>query len=331
MGSTRPRARIHHDPLTGRPVVVAPWRADRPDELAGERITCPFCVGHERLTPPDVLRTAAATAGSWRSRIVPNRYPLVGDLGPLDTTSTLAASFAACPRDTAPQAGGVHEVVIESAAHVASILAIPSDDWRAVWELCRHRLADLADARSVAWATVFKNSGAAAGASLEHVHSQLVGLEFVPPALAAELAATAGSADPFGAVLTAADDDDRVVEQVGDLVAVVPPAPRQPFEAWILPRSPEAFFHETGPDRVAAVATLSQSIVRRLDRLVPRAAYNWWLHQPPFTHHATPPPRWHWHLEILPRIHGLAGFELGTGCHVTTVAAREAAALLREA
>lgn len=351
MGSTRPRPRIHHDPLTGRPVVVAPWRAERPDELAGDRILCPFCAGHERLTPPDILRATDALAGGWRSRIVPNRFPIVGTDGPPGTLAgTLAAaqagaqadapagapadepeSVAPHPSGSAAAGGGVHDVVIESAAHVASILAIPPDDWQQVWELCRQRLADLAGAGNVVWATVFKNSGAAAGASLEHVHSQLVGLEFVPPAVVAELAAIAHTPDPFGAVIAAAFDDDRIVEEADDLVAIAPPAPRQPFETWILPRAPEAFFHETGPGRVAAMAALTQAVVRRLDKLVPHAAYNWWLHQPPFAHHAPPPPRWHWHLEILPRIHGLAGFELGTGCHVTTVAAREAAARLREA
>ena len=331
MGSTRPRPRIHHDPLLGRPVVVAPWRAERPDELAGDRISCPFCAGHEQLTPPDILRADDGTAGGWRARIVPNRFPIVGTAAPGDASRTLPGAGAPAPLDPAPLASGVHDVVIESPAHVASILAIPPDDWRAVWELCHRRLAVLADARTVAWATVFKNSGAAAGASLEHVHSQLVGLDFLPPAVRAELAATATATDPFGAVIAAAAADERIVEEADDLVAVVPPAPRQPFETWILPREPEPFFHETRPGRVAAVAALTQSFVRRLDRLVPQAAYNWWLHQPPFAHHAPSPPGWHWHLEILPRIHGLAGFELGTGCHVTTVAAREAAARLREA
>lgn len=316
MGSTRPPPGIHHDPLTGRPVVVAPWRAERPDEFAGERITCPFCAGHERLTPPDILRTEAASAGGWRSRIVRNRFPIVGTDGPLAS---------------AAEAGGVHEVVIESPAHVASILAIPPDDWRGVWELCRRRLADLATDPTVAWATVFKNSGAAAGASLEHVHSQLVGLGFVPPVIVAELSASAAPADPFAAVVSAAEVEDRIVAEAEDLVALVPPAPRQPYETWILPRAPEAFFHDTRPGRLAAVAALSQSIVGRLDRLVPNAAYNWWLHQAPFPRHAPPPPRWHWHLEILPRLHGLAGFELGTGCHVTTLSAPAAAARLRGA
>jgi UDPglucose--hexose-1-phosphate uridylyltransferase len=231
----------------------------------------------------------------------------------------------------------VHEVVIESPAHVRSILAIDPADWRDVWELCRERLATLADQSGLAWATVFKNSGARAGASLEHVHSQLVALDFVPPAILAELAVAGRTADPFGDLLRHAAAEDRIVEQAGDLVAVVPPAPRQPFETWILPRVAETYFHATSPDRVAALAALTQSIIGRLDRLLPEADYNWWLHQPPYGHAVTThagvpvPARWHWHLEIMPRINGLAGFELGAGCHITTATPQDSARRLRDA
>ena len=83
--------------------------------------------------------------------------------------------------------------------------------------------------------------------------------------------------------------------------------------------------------RVAALATLTQLVISRLDRLLPGANYNWWLHQPPSAHHAAPPADWHWHLEILPRINGLAGFELGAGCHITTALPRDSAHLLRNA
>jgi len=231
----------------------------------------------------------------------------------------------------------VHEVVIESPAHVRSILAIDPDGWQEVWELCRERLAMLSNQSGLAWATVFKNSGGRAGASLEHVHSQLVALDFVPPAMLAELAAAGRTVDPFGDLLRLAAAEDRIVEQAGDLVALVPPAPRQPFETWILPRSAETYFHATRPDRLAALAALTQSLIGRLDRLLPEANYNWWLHQPPYahavtTHLGTPvPARWHWHLEIMPRINGLAGFELGAGCHITTATPQDSARRLREA
>jgi UDPglucose--hexose-1-phosphate uridylyltransferase len=231
----------------------------------------------------------------------------------------------------------VHEVVIESPAHVRSILAIDPADWRDVWDMCRERLAMLSDRDDLAWATVFKNSGARAGASLEHVHSQLVALDFVPPTIQSELVAAGRAADPFGDLLRSAETEDRVVEEAGDLVAVVPPAARQPFETWILPRTAERYFHATTGDRVAALATLTQSVIGRLDRLLPDADYNWWLHQPPYAHafakhaNAPLPARWHWHLEIMPRINGLAGFELGAGCHITTATPQDSARRLREA
>ena len=169
------------------------------------------------------------------------------------------------------------------------------------------------------------------------MHSQLVALDFVPPAMLAELAVAGRTADPFGDLLRLAAAENRIVEQAGDLVALVPPAPRQPFETWILPLTAEQYFHATSPDRVAALAALTQSVIGRLDRLLPESDYNWWLHQPPYAHavashlDAPVPACWHWHLEIMPRINGLAGFELGAGCHITTATPQDSARRLRDA
>lgn len=347
MHSHHDMPQLHHDPLTTRTVFVAPQRADRPNELAGQQVRCPFCVGNESLTPPDLLRTPRSHAEPWRARIVPNRFPIV-------TAATSSPTAADGATQSPRPARGVHDVVIESPAHLRSILAIDPDDWRGVWELCQERLALLSQRDDIAWATVFKNSGVRAGASLEHVHSQLVGLDFVPPAIQAELTAMGCSGDPlghplgdsfgdpFGELLRQAADDGRIVAEESDLVMVVPPAPRQPFETWILPQTAEPYFHATSPNRVAALAALTQSFVARLDRLVPQADYNWWLHQPPYhaPPHAQPagtaaasaaPARWHWHLEIMPRINGLAGFELGAGCHITTATPQDSARRLRDA
>ena len=227
-------------------------------------------------------------------------------------------------------AHGVHDVVIESAAHDRSVLAVEPGAWREVWELVRRRLADLAGRGDLAWACVFKNSGPLAGASLEHLHSQLVGLDLVPDAIATELAAATTLADPFGDLLAAARREGRIVREQGDVVALVPHAPRQPLETWILPWSPEAFFHAAAPARIAAVADLTRWFVGRLAAIAPGADYNWWLHQLPFTGHDAVAGRWHWHLEIVPRITPLAGFELATGCHISVMSPLEAARRLRD-
>ena len=318
------RPRLHHDPLAARHVFVAPQRGQRPDDAdlmaAGgdPRAWCPFCAGNEARTPPDILRVPADPGLPWRARIVANGYPVV--MHHADT----AAAAATRP------AHGVHDVVIESAAHERSILALDADAWRDVWRMCQRRLADLARRDDLAWATVFKNSGPRAGASLEHLHSQLIALDFVPPQMVAELAAARSVADPFGSLVAAARAEGRVVAERGGVVALVPPAPRQPFETWLVPTAAAAFFHAAPAEHVAAVADLTRWFVERLERLAPQADYNWWLHQAPHDI-AAAPPTWRWHLEIMPRLTHLAGFELGTGCHITTLAAPEAARRLREA
>jgi UDPglucose--hexose-1-phosphate uridylyltransferase len=315
--------RLHHDALASRHVFVAPQRGERPDDAdlaaagGGPGAWCPFCVGNESRTPPDILRTPADPALPWRARIVANGYPVV-----------MHHADAAVHAAERP-AHGVHDVVIESAAHERSILDLDPAAWRDVWMMCQRRLADLAARDDLAWATVFKNSGPRAGASLEHLHSQLVALDFVPPAVAAELAAAQAATDPFGRLIAAARAAGRVVAETGGVVALVPPAPRQPFETWLVPVTAAAFFHAAPAEHVAAVADLTRWFVERLDRLAPGADYNWWLHQAP-QRPADVPPAWHWHLEILPRLSPLAGFELGTGCHITTLAAGEAARRLRE-
>ncbi|MFN6191883.1 MAG: DUF4921 family protein [Planctomycetia bacterium] len=323
--------RRHHDPLAARTVLVAPRRAERPIELesahrgGGRLAECPFCAGNESLTPPDLLRSPDAAAGPWQARIIPNRYPVVEELAPESAAAIDRAAAGSRP------AHGVHDVVIESPDHVRSILEVDPARWRDVWELCRLRLAMLARRDDLAWATIFKNSGPRAGASLEHLHSQLVALDFVPPAIAVELEAAGAAADGFAALVQQAEAERRIVAEEGDLVALVPHAIRQPFETWIVPRAAEAWFHATSSDRVAAVAALTQRFVARLEQIVPGADYNWWLHQAPHANctKAMLPDGWRWHLEILPRLSSFAGFELGTGCHISVATPAESASLLR--
>jgi UDPglucose--hexose-1-phosphate uridylyltransferase len=328
------RPLVLHDLATGRIVLVAPRRDERPAnaELAfGGRPPaewCPFCVGNEKLTPPAVLQAPADPLAPWRARVIPNRYPFVEPMVEQAVERAPPGSPAGGP---GRPAHGEHEVVIESPRHDTSILTVDEDSWHDAWMLVRRRLEDLAARDDLAWGMVFKNSGSLAGASLEHVHSQLVAVDFLPGLLAAECAAAAARADPFADLLAEAEAAGRFVARAGDLVALVPPAPRQPGETWILPVAREAHFHATSPARVAALADLCRDVVGRLERILPGCDYNWWLHEAAWRNAGPAADRWHWHLEILPRVAQLAGFELGTGCHVTSWPAGETAARLRDA
>jgi UDPglucose--hexose-1-phosphate uridylyltransferase len=138
---------IRRNPITGDPVLFAPDRAQRP-RIEQERDHCPFCAGNEALTPPELARIGEP----WRVRVFPNKYP----------------------------ATEKHEVIVESPRHDAAFDAITSE----VVEMyvVRYRAHD--DAASVC---IFKNHGAAAGASIAHLHSQVIATSFVPPRVAHEI------------------------------------------------------------------------------------------------------------------------------------------------
>ncbi len=315
--------RMVHDPLTGRPVFVAPQRGGKPDDRALRPPVggaddplgwCPFCAGNESATPPDHARVPVDASLPWRARIVPNAFPIVVE-----------------PGGRAHAAAGIHDVVIESPRHDRSILDVAPEAWRDVWMVCQARLAAISAREGIAWATVFKNSGPGAGASLEHVHSQIVGLDIVPPAIRAELEAVRQDHALFARLIASARAGGRVIAERGGLVALVPPAPRQPYETWIVAETAGPHFHGAASEAVHAVADLTRDLAGRLDRVSPGCHYNWWLHQAPFrlADDDAAARGWHWHVEVLPRLSEFAGFEIGTGCHITTISAEESAHRLR--
>src|SRR5262245_5253858 len=171
-----PRAmpELRRDPVTGRWVIVAPERADRPHaflRLAREwddPASCPFCPGHEAMTPPEVLalREGGPPNGpGWSLRVVPNRFPALrteermvrGGVGMYDRMGGV----------------GAHEVIIETPDHTRELAQQSPEQVEQVLRAAQARMLDLARDVRLRSALLCKNIGAASGASLSHPHSQL--------------------------------------------------------------------------------------------------------------------------------------------------------------
>lgn len=322
---------VHYDPLADRNIFLAPRRADRPNNLLNCRqADCPFCIENSRLTPDPVQQWPTIDSQDWKSRIIPNAYPVVEMKSSTQGSDNANAHM---PKAKAVHASGVHEVVIESPHHIESVLEVPFDDWVNVWKLCQQRMKQFSANPEIVWATLFKNGGVQAGASLAHVHSQLIAIDRTPPTISTKCQQVIRQPNLFENILSEAESENRIVHAYKSFVAIVPSAPRQPFEVWLIRNEPSCFFHTEPHSQMEEIARFTKQCVGVLNQLVPNASYNWWLHQFPFvpsllfdevaTH-------WHWHLEVLPRIAPLAGFELGTGYHISTIPPDEAAGLLRE-
>lgn len=302
---------LRRDPITGRLVIVAPERAARPDTfrvsadpLPAAVASCPFCPGHEAMTPPEVARagTGAPDTPGWRVRVVPNLYPVVGD-----------------------GVAGAHEVLVLSPEHDRPFAGLTDEQAVEVLTVARARAAThLAAGR--AHVQVFVNHGKAAGASIEHPHAQIIGLDFVPPEIGAEMQRYAAA--DCDLVARALDDvRGSPFELVaGDIVAWCPPASAAPFEVVVAHADAGRRFDEAPDAHVGGVALATRDVLASLRAVLGEAAYNLTVHTAPRVGGAG-----HWYARVTPRLTVTAGFEQATGVFVNIVPPEVAAATLRAA
>lgn len=313
---------LRQDPLSGRWVIIAENRAARPDEFATTNgidvDLCPFCPGREDLTPPaTAVYPSDSPDNPWKVRVVPNKYPAVE----LNATG-----------DRGEAAVGVHEVIIESPAHVISLSGVSDEEARLAFVAYRDRMQVLRQDSRLAYGFVFKNARAAGGASLEHVHSQLIGTSTVPADIQFELA-KAGEHQmlhgrcAFCDLIDGELDGARRVVETDSFVVFCPFGSRFPYEMWVLPREHHESFEETPDSQLAELAKVMQNLIRRLEATLDSPAYNFWIRNAPFR--LSSHDDYHWRIELTPRLTRLAGYELGTGCFINPLSPEKAAAQLR--
>ncbi|MGQ0812067.1 MAG: galactose-1-phosphate uridylyltransferase [Nitrospiraceae bacterium] len=329
---------LRRDPVMGRWVIISTERAGRPqDFFRGQRsehfstTLCPFCPGQERLTPKEILayRPQAGEPNSpgWTIRVVPNKFPALQVEGDLDREGVGLFDRM--------NGIGAHEVIIETPHHKDGLADMPAKRIEDILWAYRDRITDLKKDHRFRYILVFKNHGAAAGATLEHTHSQLIALPIVPTSVVAEIE---GCRVHFqqkerciycDIIRQELGEGIRVVAENTEFLCVTPFAPRFPFEMWILPKRHASRFEESQKAQFEFLAPILSESLRRMDRVLSRPAYNFILHSSPL--HEQTSDYYHWHLELIPKLTQVAGFEWGTGFYINPVSPEESAKFLREA
>jgi UDPglucose--hexose-1-phosphate uridylyltransferase len=229
---------------------------------------------------------------------------------------------------------GVHEVIIESPEHVESMALLSEKQLEAVLLAYRDRMLQFhADSRW-RYILIYKNQGAEAGATLPHVHSQLVVLPSIPRAALEELDGANRFYDATGRCIYCemirkeTDERKRIVAAHECFVVLCPYAARFPFEVWILPREHSPCFEKGLPDNYIELARVLRETLIRLNRQLDDPSFNYIIHSNPL---GEPNNQfYHWHMEIMPRLTQIAGFEWGSGSYINPVAPEDAARLLRQ-
>jgi UDPglucose--hexose-1-phosphate uridylyltransferase len=204
---------------------------------------------------------------------------------------------------------------------------------------------DLGRDQRFKYVLLFKNHGAAAGATLIHPHLQLIATPVTPRAISVELDSAREHfhlkercifCDMLEQELASRD---RVVTLDEHFAVLAPYASRFPFELMILPRRHNHAFTDESRLAIAALARALKETLARLKSVLRDPPYNFVLHSGPNTetlvrrrhYWDTLAFDFHWHIEILPRLTRVAGFEWGTGFYINPTAPEEAAAFLRDA
>jgi UDPglucose--hexose-1-phosphate uridylyltransferase len=326
---------LRKDPIVNRWVIIATERAQRPHSFKVERDEprpglCPFCPGNEDKTPREVLayrpQGSAPNTQGWSLRVVPNKFPALRVEGSLDRAGEGVYDRM--------QGIGAHEVIIETPDHARSLAELSEAELEPVFWAFRDRIIDLKKDSRFRYIMIFKNHGRSAGASLDHTHSQLIALPVVPKTVAEEMAGAKAYYDYkercvfCDIVRQELAERRRVVYENASFVVIEPYAPKFPFETWILPKTHDSSFEDVRRSEYAELANAMHTTLRRLNIALESPPYNFMLHNQPL--HEPESLSYHWHIEIMPKLSTVAGFEWGSGFYINPTSPEEAAAFLRE-
>ncbi len=333
---------LRKDPLSNGWVIVTPDRGLRPSDFGSVESTkkggfCPFCPGNEGTTPPEIY--AFREAGSqvnqpgWWVRTIPNKFAVLRTEGELQRRGQGIYDLM--------NGVGAHEIVVESTNHDANFDTIGTHQVEEIIRMHVDRMTKLRGDSRFRYIQIFKNHGAAAGANLDHPHSQIIALPITPRWVKEELNCASLHYQRkerclFCDILNEEmEEGERIVFQNEHFVAFAPFASKFPFETWILPKEHCANFHTIRDEQIRPFAECVRTTLSMLFSTLQDPPFNFLVHTAPVyykkaNYWKTIEDDYHWHMEIIPRLTKVAGFEWGTGFYINPTLPEDAARYLRE-
>ena len=325
---------LRKDPVLGRWVIISVERGKRPADfitITQKRRAgfCPFCPGNEYTTPPEILAVrpdgSAPNSPGWKIRVMPNKFPALTGEGSTDKKGEGIYDLM--------NGVGAHEVIVETPEHHLTLANLAPEDFESLMHIYHARITELGKDPRIKYVLIYKNEGESAGASLEHSHTQLIALPIIPRTVKDEIQGARKHYDLRERCLFCdiinqeVGDGRRVIAENNGYIALAPFAPRGPFETWILPKKHEELF---GPlnGNFHGFSEIFQKVLKQLDTMLDHPPYNFMLHTSPFNGEHS--EYYHWHIEILPKLTKIAGFEWGSGFYINPTPPEEAAKFMRE-
>jgi len=339
----RSKSELRQDIVSGDWVTIATGRGRRPIDFAArprdhfwkKSKNCPF----EKVLAPSfyvVLKNGeihkpskknkTLLAKNWFLQMVPNKFP--------------AFSHGVCGvvKKEGPymweDGVGFHDVVV-TRDHKKTIAFMDQREVESIIHAYRYRYLALKDDDCVQYISIFHNHGPEAGASLSHPHSQIIAIPVVPADVGRSIRGSANFSHKnkkcVHCVIISFEKNEkkRIIYENDRFIAFAPFASRAAFEIRIFPKKHMPMFEAINHEDISYFADSLRIALRKLYYGLGNPSYNFFIHTAP-AYDTKEFEHYHWHLEILPKTAVWAGFELGTGIDISTIAPETAAAFLRK-
>jgi len=327
---------LRRDPINGRWVIVDTDHPNKPQDFEYEEYVpkgtgvCPFCYGNESMTPPEIdsfrdSETRPDTSG-WQVRVVPNKFPALQIEGDLDRRGLGMYDMSS--------GVGAHEVLIESPAHVKDISDLSEEEVKNVISMSCRRTNDLVKDKRFKYIMLFRNYGRAAGASLEHPHTQIVALPMIPKNVMEEIK---GAYNYFeyrercifcDIIRQEIQEKARIILENKYFLSFCPFVSRFPFEIWVIPKRHGGHFSHMSEEEIPALAAILKESIAKIKKVFVNLSYNFIIHSSPVNGDGEV-EYYHWHIEFMPKLMRVAGFEWGTGFYIDPTSPELAAQYLK--
>lgn len=297
---------LRKDYFLDRYVIIASERKKRPeeflefkkDEFSNAKDKCFFCPGNENTTPPEISRIEKN--GSWIVRNFPNKFP----------------------------ATKWHEVIVETPEHDKEIADLDVNTIVKVFELFAKRVEAIRKNKDVKYIIIFKNFGEEAGASLKHSHTQIAGMDIVPPSIKEEISSVRGYIKnngkcPYCDIIAKEKNSERKIFDDEHTIAFSPYASRFPYEVWIMPKRHLNSLKKFKKSELISFCEILRKILLRMREMLSKPAYNLYIN---FVKDCD----LHLKLVLFPRITKFAGFEFGSDVIINIISPEDSAKCYRE-
>ncbi len=326
---------LRQDLVSGDWIIVSPERAGRHRNFknlrkTGNRVVstakkgCPFEDLKKSGNWPTIFDYPDQK--HWKIVIFPNKYPA------LSHEFNCSKLFKKGPYRLMTGAG--HHDLMVTRDHYKDFEMLSPNDSFLVFKILQKYYWYTTKDKCLRYVSFFHNWGPTGGATIYHPHYQIVTLPIVPPDVKSSLD---GSKKYFSAhhscvhcemIKYEKKEKKRIIYENSGAIAFAPFVSRQPFEIRVFPKKHISSFGAT-PDMVLKkVSDVLRVSLAKMKKGLGSPDYNFFIHTAPVKN-AKKYGHYHWHIEILPKVSFIGGFELGTGIDINVIDPDLAAKTLR--